>query len=742
VTRRRRWWLPAAAGAALAFVLAGVLTSTKPGAAPTPGPAAASRPVPVADLARCPWLRPGQSVAARVDEVMARVTPVEEADLLHLDHHTATVPYEGFTPAIPALCIPMITEQDGSAGVASGFSTRPDVRRAFGGSTQLPDPIGLAATMDTGLARAFGRVIGGEDAASGIDMALAPTLNIDRSQEWGRSYESLGEDPSLVTGLGVALVDGIESQRVVAVIKHFAVYDQEDHRGTRLDDAVVSSRALHEIYLPPFSAAVQQAHAGAVMCALNFINGTPACEDSGLLDRLLRHDWGFDGLVRSDCGSVFSAVAALDAGVAQAKCTAAYQPARVLTDVRAGLVPASTLRDLARQVLGVLFTDDLVASPHVHQRGPVSTAADRTVAQRVDDQGAVLLRNRHGLLPLDLARVRSLALIGADGATPRPSGTGVLYVHPSSSVTALQALQASLGPRLRYTDGSDIPVAVAAARHATVAVVVVSDFEREGLDRPNLALPGNQDALVRAVEAVNPHTVVVLETGGAVVMPWLAHTAALLETWYPGQMAGTSLVDLLTGRADPSGKLPVTFPTTLALSPDHTPATFGGVDGKTYYSEGIDVGYRWYQVHHIRPAFPFGFGLSYTRFRFSGLTVTGDATHGLDVTTTVTNVGRVTGADVVQCYVADPAATGEPPRQLRAWARVQLAPGGSATVQLHLTPGDLAVWQTARREWGVVAGRYVIRVGDASAPAGLPLAQAVDLGAAELGPASGPAPAA
>jgi beta-glucosidase len=720
-------------------LVAGVLVAFLAVSPPGGGADSGADPAP-ASIARCPWLGPGLSVATRVDEVMARITPAEEADLLYLHPDTATIPYEGFTAPIPALCIPMITEQDGATGVASGYADRPDVLRAFVGATQLPAPVALAAAMDPALAARYGGVIGAEDAASGIDMALAPTLNVDRSPLWGRSYETLGEDPSLVAALGVPLVEGIQSHRVVSVVKHLAAYGQELYRGTVRNDDIVSARAIHEIYLPPFSAAVQQARPGAVMCAFNLINGVPSCQDRGLLDATLDRDWGFTGFVRSDCGSIFSAVASLDAGVAQAKCTPAYQPANVLADVTSGQVAAATLRTLARRVLGVLFRDDLVAAPHVRRRGPVSTAADRAVARAVDDEGAVLLRNDHRLLPLDLARVRSLALIGAGGGTPMPTGHGVLYVRPEHAVTAADALRRVLGSRLTYVDGSDIAAAVVAARRASVAVVVVTDDEGEGRDRSSLTLPGDQNALVEAVEAVNPRTVVVLETGAAVVMPWLAETPALLETWYPGQVAGLSLLDLLSGRVDPSGKLPDTFPTTEARSPAHSAATFGGVDGRIDYREGIDVGYRWYEVHDVRPAFAFGFGLSYTRFRFGALRVTGDSASGLDVTATVTNVGPVSGADVVQCYLGDPPATGEPPRQLRAFARVDLAPGASRTVHLQLTPGDLAVWQDRLREWGVAAGAYRVLVGDGSAPGELPLRTTVELGATELGPASGPGP--
>jgi beta-glucosidase len=271
--------------------------------------------------------------------------------------------------------------------------------------------------------------------------------------------------------------------------------------------------------------------------------------------------------------------------------------------------------------------------------------------------------------------------------------------------------------------------------------VVVHDNEREGYDRTTLTLPDDQDRLVRAVEAVNHHTVVVLETGAPVLLPWLAATSAVLETWYPGQQAGASLVDLLGGSVDPGGKLPVTWPASATARPDVSPADFGGVDGRVdYQADGIDVGYRWYEVHHVAPAFSFGDGLSYTRFTFSALGLHTDRGGNLEVAATVTDTGHRSGSDVVQCYVGEPAAAGEPPRQLRGFQRVWLRPGGSATVHLELTPGDLAHWDSATGRWERSAGRYRIWVGDGSDPTHLPLTTTVTQASLSLGVNSGPAP--
>jgi beta-glucosidase len=660
-----------------------------------------------------------------VNQLTAAMSPLEEATMLHLLRvGTGGVPYQGFTPAIPRLCIPLITEQDGSAGVAMGFR----------GVTQLPAPIADAAAFDPALAASYGGVIGAEDAAKGVDMALAPTINIDRSPLWGRSYESLGEDPYLTASLAVPLVDGIQGHRVVAVVKHMAVYNQETKRGTLQDDAMVSEQALREIYLPAWSAVAQRANPGGVMCAYDLINGTPSCENLNLLQTVLHREFGFIGFVRSDCGSVYHEGAAMASGVSQVKCSPFYNPQTLAAAVGTGQLSKATLDSLARPLLTVLFRFNLIAAPHqLTPKAVVTSPAHEAVALATDNEGAVLLKNSGGLLPLDLNRLSSLALIGPGEATPMPAGFGAVRVRPTDPVAGYDALRSRLGNRLLYSDGSNIPAAADLARRAQVAVVVVYDVESEGRDRLALQLPGTQDRLIEAVEAANPRTVVVLETGSAVLMPWLSRTPALLETWYPGQTAGTSLVDLLSGAVNPSGKLPVTFPASAAAMPDSTPATFGGVGGQTRYTDGVAVGYRWYDEQGVQPAFSFGYGLSYTQFRISNLQVAGTPSTGISVAATVSNTGRVAGTDVVQCYVGAPASTGEPPRQLRGFQRVKLAPGQSSTVRLRLTASDLAQWSDSANSWIITPGTYRIWVGDGSDLANLPLSTNVSVAGAVLG---------
>ncbi|MBO0691947.1 MAG: glycoside hydrolase family 3 C-terminal domain-containing protein, partial [Acidimicrobiaceae bacterium] len=689
----------------------------------------------------CPWLSAALPVASRVRLLEAAMTRADREALLRLDWgFGGGDAYEGSTPAIPSLCIPEITEQDGSAGVGSGWRHAPPGK--FAGATQLPDPIVDAAAFNPDLALAYGRVVGREDAATGIDAALAPTVNIERDPLWGRAYESLGEDPYLSATLGTALVKGIQSERVVSVLKHFAAYNQETNRGTTAADVMVGQRTLREIYLPAFAAGVQEGHAGGVMCSYSLINRVPSCQYKALLTGILRREWHFGGFIRSDCGSVFSQRAAVRAGLSQVKCGEVYDADELAAAVQHGALTRTEMNRLLTPLLTTLLDKNLIADPHPRRpTARVSSAADRSVALRTANEGAVLLKN-DGILPLHLDRLSSVALIGDDGGTPMPAGFGASHVDDPHPITALQALGAKLGRRLSYAPASDLRAAVEVARRAKVAIVVVHDFEAEGHDRTSLSLPGTQDYLVRAVEAANRRTIVVLETGAPVLMPWLSNSAAVLETWYPGHEAGASLVDLLSGAADPSGKLPVTWPASETARPDVNRAYFGGVGGRIYYRDGIDVGYRWYEAHHVRPAFAFGDGLSYTTFGYAGLSLSPRRGGGIRVTALVRNDGRVAGADVVQCYVGDPAKTGEPPRQLRGFVRVDLEPGQVRRVTMMLTPGDLAYWSTARGQWVMAAGRYRVWVGDGSDPGHLPVHGSLYRPAKRLGVDSGPAPSA
>ena len=360
---------------------------------------------------------------------------------------------------------------------------------------------------------------------------------------------------------------------------------------------------------------------------------------------------------------------------------------------------------------------------HPASTAPIPAAADGAFARRAAEQGIVLLRNSGGQLPLNAAALHSVAVIGPYGGAAMTGGGGSSHVNPLYTVSPVQGIEnAAPGVSVSYSDGSDLTQAVAAAKSADVAVVMVGDTESEGHDQPSLSLSGNQDQLVEAVAAANPRTIVVVKSGNPVLMPWASQVPAIVEAWYPGEEDGNAVAGVLFGTVDPSGKLPVTFPASQAQTPVSSPSQFPGVNGQVHYSEGLEVGYRWYDATGTAPLFPFGYGLSYTRFSFGHLTVRpGPGRAPVTVSARVTNTGTRAGAEVAQLYLGDPAAAGEPPRQLKGFQKIDLRPGQTATVRFTLTRHDLSYWNDAANRWVVPAGTFQVYLGDSSALANLPL---------------------
>jgi beta-glucosidase len=678
--------------------------------------------------ANCPWLDQSLTVSQRVSELTAAMTLQQKLSLMQLVPGAgAYAGYEHYVPPIPQLCLPAIVQQDGPAGVAGGLT----------GVTQLPAPIAAASTFSPSTLRSYGATIGGEMRAKGIDDALAPMLNLLRVPEWGRAFESLGEDPFLASQLGDADIAGIQSQGVIADVKHYVDYNQETgshETSAPLDDDVISARTMRETELSLFESAIQDAHAGGIMCAFPLINGIFTCQDPYLLTSVLRDQFGFKGYIRSDNPApITSDVEAVNAGLDQAVAPH-LQPNGLLADIDAGAISESTIDAAAAAILYPMFQLGIFNDPPTGTTAAqVSTPADQAFALQTAENGTVLLRNQNRLLPLRPSHLRSIAVIGADaGAAPLTAGGGSGAVIADSVVSPLSAIQSRAGSTVNVSYSLSTAQAVASARAAQAAIVFAGRFEKEGADLPNLRLAPSDDQLIRAVARANKHTIVVLNTGGPVLMPWIGMVQSVLEGWYPGQEDGGAIAAVLFGDVDPSGKLPVTFPANARQPLSAASSRWPGRSGEIDYSERLDLGYRWYDAHHLRPLFPFGFGLSYTSFAFSRLRVTPVRTRGLDpnarpgqpaavIRARVANRGPRLGSEVAQLYLADPASTGEPLRQLRGFARVQLAPHHGTTVTLRLTARDLAYWNTRSGRWKIAPGTYGVYVGDSSSLSDLPL---------------------
>jgi beta-glucosidase len=676
-----------------------------------------------ASPAACPWVGSSAPVPTRVSEVLAKMTVAQKVALVTGASGSS---YTGFIPAIGSLCIPAVNLQDGPAGVGDGLAN----------VTQLPAPVDVAATWDTSAEQEYGQLIGSEQADKGTTVDLGPTINIVRDPRWGRAFESIGEDPYLNGTLGAADIRGVQSTGVMAQVKHFAVYNQETNRNTSSDNAVVSTQAEQEIYLPAFQNAVQNGAASSVMCAYSYVNGTAACQNQYLLSTVLRQQFGFGGFVTSDWGGTHSTAASANAGLdMDMPGNDGYFGSALQNAVSGGSVSTATLNSMVSDVLTEMFAFGLFDRPTAGSPDETATSAtDQSDATQLAEEGSVLLKNSGSILPLTSSD-KSIAVIGADASTsPLTAGGGSASVTSSGTVTPLQGITAAApsGVTVSYNNGSSDSSAASLAASSGVAIVFASLSESEGSDLTSVDLGSTDDNLISAVAAANPHTIVVLNTGSAVTMPWLSSVAGVMEAWYPGQEDGTAIASLLFGSTDPSGHLTVTFPASLSQVPASTTAQWPGTNGTVQYSEGIDVGYRWYDTKSLTPLFPFGYGLSYTSFSFSNLKV-GTLTEGgaATVTATVTNTGTRAGADVGQLYVSDPAASGQPPRQLEGFQRVSLQPGASQTVTFQLTQQNLQYWNSASSAWATSTGSYGIEVGDSDA--NLPLSGTLAVSSSQIG---------
>ena len=694
------------------------------------------------------WMDTTRTADQRAAALLAVMTNTQKATLTQFQgviftHGGAA----GFIAGDPNLCLPDLVLNDAGQGVGD----------AMLGTTAFPAPISQASSWDSVTQQAFGAALGNQAWNRGVNIQLAPAMETDRVPLNGRNFEYFSEDPYLSGQVAVAATRGIQSQNVIATLKHYIANSQETARNS--DSSDIDERTLHELYLPQYEAAVQQGGAGSVMCSYNRVNSVYACENRDTLTTDLKQQIGFPGFVMSDWGATHSTVASANNGLdMEMNATSpTYFGSTLVTAVQNNQVSQSRLDDMARRILREMFAVGLFDHPPAPepqaQASVVDTPAANTLSGQIAAEGMVLLKNQDGILPLP-APTKRIAVIGTPagpaGSLWTYNGAGSSHIPEAgykpnvvSPLTGMQTLAATRVDAVTYADGNgpQFADAIAAANAADIAVVFVYDQLGEGTDQASLSLPPdgttclllactpgtgyNQDALVQAVAAANPNTVVVLETGKPVLMPWLSSVKGVLEAWYPGQDEGDAIASVLFGDVNPSGKLPQTFPAAAADPPllananQYPGVTVPGdaIGPHSRYTEGLEVGYRWYDDHGIQPLFPFGHGLSYTTFNYSNLRVTSAAAGGTaQVAFDVTNSGNRAGAEVAQLYVGAPALNyaGEPLKQLRGYNRVVLAPGQTRHVALAVDSRAVSYWDSASHGWRVETGCHPVLVGSSS----------------------------
>ncbi|PIJ35451.1 glycosyl hydrolase [Mycobacterium heckeshornense] len=635
----------------------------------------------------------------------------------------------GYVPGIPRLGVPPLLMTDASLGV-----TNPGYRPGDT-ATALPAGLALAASFNPALARASGAAVAREARSRGFNVLLAGGINLARDPRNGRNFEYLSEDPFLSATIAAESINGIQQQGVISTIKHYSLNCNETNRNWL--DAVIDADAHRESDLLAFEIAIGRSQPGAVMTAYNKVNGDYASGNDLLLNDILKVAWGYQGWVMSDWGATPSWEFALK-GLDQesgAQIDRLLWGAEAFTDrLRAayaeGKLPKQRLSDMARRILRSIFA---VGADRWEATPPPDMAAHNAIALDIARQGVVLLQNR-GLLPIEPESAGRIAVIGGYAQIGVPTGCGSsavvppggyaavipigapglmgsvrnLYLLPSSPLTELRKMLPH--KTIEFDPGISPAEAALTARRADIAVVFAVRVEGEGFDNADLALPWGQDAVIEAVAEAQPNTVVVLETGNPTAMPWREKVNAILQAWYPGQAGGQAIAEILVGAANPCGRLPLTFPLDLSQTPRPELPGLGapwGTPITIHYSEGAEVGYRWYATQGHRPMFAFGHGLSYTRFERRDLTVSGGDT--VTASFTVVNTGGRAGADVPQLYMT--AAPDGQRLRLLGFERVELAPGESRRVTIEADPRVLARYDGSAGSWRIDEGSYTLAVG-------------------------------
>lgn len=695
-----------------------------------------------------PWMDKSKTPEERAAAVVAAMTPEEKLSLvtgytdpdglakLPDDVTSAAIKADvkknhiegaaGYVSGIPRLGIPPQWQTDASIGVRVEGMDR----------TALPSSLATAASFDPSVPYAGGVMIAHEARASGFNTFLAGGANLAREPRNGRNFEYVGEDPWLAGQMAGSLIQGIQSTHMVSTMKHYAVNDQESERTTV--DVTISPEAMHQSDLLAFEFVYEKGMPGSVMCSYNLINGRWACENEYLQKKVLEHDWGFQGYIMSDWGAVHSTVDSVNYGLDMLTgfaCCGDKQPwlneANMKAALGSGDITQKRVDDMAYRIMWPLFAKGVIDDPV--KVGPIDFKANADVSQNAAEQSLTLLKNEGALLPLN---VKSITLIGSHADKGVMAGGGSSGVHPVGGnavpdkggwpgpitympSSPLVELKKELPKaKIAYYSGDDIAAAAAAAAKTDVAIVFVSHWKGEGFDTA-LELGGNQDALVDAVVTANPKTIVVVESGGAILMPWLNKVPAVLEAWYPGIRGGAAIARVLSGKVNPSGHLPISFPASndqLAHAAIPGMGQPDGVPVHITYDEGAAIGYKWYDVKSFKPMFAFGHGLSYTTFAVSNGAATA-ADDMITVTGTLANTGAIAGKGVAMAFVAPAdyqAAGWEAPKRLVGFTKANLKAGANQSFSLSVDPRLLATFEVADNSWHIKAGTYHILLGQAA----------------------------
>ena len=709
-----------------------------------------------------PWMNTSLSPDERAALVVKEMTLDEKITLLHGTGHEGLGPMSplssgsnggaGYVVGIPRLGIPGIQMSDAAYGIrASGKNGRY--------STALPCSLAAAASWDLDAAYEYGALIARELRAQGFNMSLGGGVDLTRDPRNGRNFEYLGEDPILAGKLVGQLVKGTQDQHMLGDIKHYAMNNQES--GRNAVNVNIDERSMRETDLLAFEIGIRDGNPAGVMCAYNRVNGDYACDSKYLLNDVLKKEWKFPGFVLSDWGAAHSIAKASAAGMDHEQPNEYFYGAALKKAVEAGQVPMSEVDNHVHRIVRAMFATGVIDDPP--QKSVVDVMFGFETAQHIAEQSMVLLKNEKQQLPLDSSKLRSIAVIGAHADVGMLSGGGSAQVDPPGGnaimppgqratkwgvpvwfpTSPLKTIRAK-APRTKveYDAGTDPNSAAALAKNADAAIVFVSRWEIEGQDSDSLSLPDHQDDLIAKVAAANPNTIVVLETGNPVAMPWVDQVSAVLEAWFAGSRGADAVANILFGEVNPTAKLPITFPRNEAdlphrsivkpppgteppsSDPDAWKKKLEGLPAfQTNYDEGLKVGYKWYDAEKKPVLFAFGHGLSYTSYAYSNLKVTSGERVG--VTFTVKNTGSRAGTEIAQVYAGLPSSAGEPPKRLVGWKRVNLRPGESKETAVELDPLSLSIFDTERHVWQRVPGDYTVMVGGSSGD--LPLQERISL---------------